>query len=157
MRKYYVAHVDFSEIDSITLDQISHDRAIEKLTGEGAIDEKKKPNVEYINLFSGSVSLPFFNKLERRMNRRRGGITGVRDTLQKLYKGKEYTAMYLLIAVYYGFMEWSVPDVLTCLPAAPAALSMFMGEFMEDFDEFIEDLESRSEDEDGDETDDESE
>jgi hypothetical protein len=140
MRKYYESHVDFSEIETVTCDKISHENAIEKLTEAGAFNEKGKPNVNFLNTLSGATSAPFFTKLERRLARRRGGIGGAYETFKNLLSRKEYTAMYLYLVILYGFLEWRVPELLSYLPAAPDVLKIFMGEFLADFEEFLEEM-----------------
>ena len=140
MKKYFVSHVDFTEIAAVSTDQITLDTAVEKLTEAGAINAKKKPDVNYLNTLSATVSLPFFSKLQKRLSRRRGGITAVHTLMKNLYTGKEYTAMFLYLVIQYGFLEWQVPEMLTYLPAVPDALKAYMTEFIADFEEFIAEL-----------------
>ena len=137
MKKYYISHIDFSEIEAVSTDEFSNENAVKKLTESGAINSKGKPDAKYLNTLSNTLSPSFFSKLIRRLARRRGGIRTVYDTLLKLQNAKEYTAMYLYIVIYYGFVEWQVPELIACLPAAPDALKVFLGEFMDDFDEFL--------------------
>jgi len=152
MKKYYVAHVDFSEIETVTTDQISHDAALERLTAEGALNAKGKPDPNYLNALSGSFAAPFLTKLARRVSRRRGGLAGVYETFKKLHAAKEYTAMYLYMAILYGFIEWRVPDIVTALPASPDALKLYMSEFMADFGEVLNELAAENEPENFDES-----
>ena len=58
MRKYYVSHVDLSEIEAISVDKTSLENAVEKLTEAGAINAKGKPDANTINNLSGSLSFP---------------------------------------------------------------------------------------------------
>lgn len=140
MRKYYMSHVDFSEIATVSTDEISKEIAISKLTESGAINEKGKPDANFLSTLCGSVSSPFFMKLHKRLSRRRGGIGGAYEILKKMHSAKEYTAMYLYIVIMYGFLEWQVPDLLVQLPAVPDALKMFMAEFIGDFEEFVNEI-----------------
>ena len=140
MRKYYMSHVDFSEIATISTDKTSYDDAILKLTEAGAINAKGKPDVNYLNTLSGGTSIPFFTKLERRLSRRRGGIEDTYGTLKNMFGAKEYTAMYLYIVIMYGFIEWQVPQVISKLPAVPEVLKVFMSEFMADFEDYMQEI-----------------
>jgi hypothetical protein len=140
MKKYYMSHVDFSEIDTITGDEITRENALAKLNEAGALNAKGKPDASFLSTLSASVSAPFFAKLQKRLSRRRGGAGGVYETLQRLYAGKEYTAMYLYIVIMYGFLEWQVPQTVSALPVVPEALKAFLAEFMSDFTEFINEI-----------------
>jgi len=140
MKKSYVSHVDFSEINTVSTDELTKETALARLTEVGAITAKGRPDVNYLNALSGKVSAPFCGKLQRRLSRRRDGVTGVYSLLQRMYGDKEYTAMYLYIAIMYGYLEWQVPEILSLLPASPEALKVFMGEFMADFEEFLRDM-----------------
>ena len=140
MRKYYMSHVDFSEIDAISNDETTREIALAKLSEVGALNSKGKPDANYLNTLSGSVSTPFFAKLQKRLSRRRGGVGGAYEILQRLYDNKEYTAMYLYIVIMYGFIEWQVPQVVSMLPVVPEALKAFMTEFMDDFTEFMNEI-----------------
>jgi len=145
MRKYYESHVDFTEIATVSNDEISKDNAIERLTEAGAINAKGKPDVSHLSTFSASISAPFFTKLEKRLSRRRGGIAEAYETLKQMQDGKEFTAMYLYIVIMYGFLEWRVQGILAQLPAVPDALKAFMGEFMSDFEEYMSEMAARQE------------
>ena len=73
--------------------------------------------------------------MKKRISRRPGGIAGVKNTMQKLYDRKEYTALFLYLAILYGFLEWQVPEKILLLPAVPDALKIFEGDFLSVFDE----------------------
>ena len=143
MRKYYVSHVDLSEIEAISVDKTSLEISIEKLTEAGAINAKGKPDINIINNLSGSLSFPFFGKLSRRLSRRRGGIRTFYETVQKLQSAKEFNALYLYIVIHYGFIEWQVPALVTCMPAVPDVLKAYINEFMADFEEFINEQDAK--------------
>ena len=143
MRKYYMSHVDFSEIDTLSNDEITRKNALAMMTEAGAINAKGKPDANVINNLSGSSSYQFFSKLSKRLSRRRGGIRAVYELLQKMQAAKEYTAMYLYIVIHYGFLECQVPRLVTCLPVIPEALKMFLTEFMADFEEFMSELDAQ--------------
>ena len=145
MRKYYISHVDFSEIDAISNDETTREIALTRLNDAGAIDSDGNPDINYLNTLSGSVSIPFFTKLERRLSRRRGGVESAYEILQRLYDNEEYTAMYLYTVIMYGFIEWQVPQVVSMLPAVPEALKAFMSEFIADFSEFINEIDEDEE------------
>ena len=143
MKKYYVSHVDFSEIDALSNDEVTRENALAMLTEAGAVNGKGKPDTSYLNTLSGSFAFQFFGKLAKRLSRRRGGIRLVYEMLQKLSAAKEYTAMYLYIVIHYGFLEWQVPRQITCLPAVPDALKIWLSEFMADFEEFLTEMDAQ--------------
>lgn len=146
MKKYYMAFVDFSEIINVTADEEQLKKAYTRMTELGLLTEKGNPSSAKISSLTASVSLPFFDKLKRRISRRTGGIVGVKDTLKKLYGKKEYNAMFLYICFLYGFMEWQVPEQVLLLPAAPEALKLFAAEFLSVFEAYITNLGQESED-----------
>ena len=74
-------------------------------------------------------------KLKKRISRRPSGIAGAKDTMQKLYDRREYTALFLYLAILYGFLEWQVPEKILLLPAVPDALKAFEGDFLSALDE----------------------
>ena len=87
MKKYFMAFVDFSEIANITANMEQLDRAKARMAELGLLTEKGNPSPSQIGSLSASVSTSFFGKLQRRLSHRYGGITAVRETMQKdVYK-----------------------------------------------------------------------
>lgn len=65
---------------------------------------------------------PMLEKLERRLRRHRdGGVGTVIRTMQMLYAQGDMQALYLYTAIFYGVIEWRVPEELALLPAEPPA------------------------------------
>lgn len=156
MKKYYLSHVDFSEIINVTADTEQIEQAKERMNELGMLTEKGNPATAAISTMTESLSKSFFIKLQRRLRYRNGGITAVRDTLRKIYERKDYYGFFLYIAFLYGFLEWQVPGRVVLLPAVPEALKCYCTELMAAFDKFIEEnAETESEDtaEDGNQTD----
>lgn len=156
MKKYYLSHIDFSELVNVTADAEQLDLAKERMVELGLLTEKGNPATGAISALFGSLSKSFFIKLQRRLRYRNGGVTAVRDTLRKIYDRKDYYGFFLYIAFLYGFLEWQVPGRVVLLPAVPEALRCYCAELMTAFDKFIEDnAEAESEDnaEDGNQTD----
>ena len=146
MKKYYMSFVDFSEIVNVTADEAQLEKARERMTELGLLTEKGNPSSTQISSMTASVSAPFFDKLKRRINRRPGGITAVKDTVKKLCDKKEYTALFLYLCFLYGFMEWQVPERVLLLPAAPDALKLFASEFLAEFERYLANAGKESED-----------
>ena len=142
MRKYYMSHVDFSEIETISKDETTREIAMTRLTEGGALNAKGKPDAGYMRNLSETFAPPFFAKLQRRLSRRRGGIGGAYEIFSRLQSGKEYTAMYLYLVILYGFLEWQVPQMVAQLPVVPEALKAFLTAFMEDFSSFMANMET---------------
>lgn len=137
MKKYYMSFVDFSEIINVTADEEQLGKARERMTELELLTEKGNPSPSQISNVVSSVSAPFFDKLKKRISRRPGGITSVKDTMKKLADRKEYTAVFLYLAFLYGYLEWQVPEKVLLLPAAPDALKIFASDFMAAFDNFL--------------------
>lgn len=138
MKKYYLSHIDFSELVNVTADEEQLKSARERMTELNMLTEKGNPATAAISSMVGSLSKSFFLKLQRRMRYRNGGIADVRDTLKKLYDRKDYYGFFLYISFLYGFLEWQVPGRVVLLPAVPEALRCYCTEFMAAFDKFIE-------------------
>ena len=137
MKKYYMAFVDLSEIVNVTADEEQLEKAKERMKELGLLTEKGNPSPSQIGSMTVSVSAPFFDKLKRRISRRPGGISAVRNTVTKLYDKKEYTAFFLYLCILYGFMEWQVPERVLLLPSVPEALKLFAAEFITAFDSYL--------------------
>ena len=138
MKKYYLSHIDFSELVNVTADEEQLSNARERMTELGLLTEKGNPATGAIGSMVGSLSKSFFLKLQRRLRNRNGGISAVRDTLKKLYERKEYYGFFLYLSFLYGFLEWQVPGKLVLMPAVPEALRCYCTEFMAAFNKFIE-------------------
>ena len=150
MKKYYLSHIDFSELINITADPVQLAEARKRMQELGMLTEKEKPSISSLTITAGSGSRSFFIKLRKRL-RRRCDIQVVRKTLQMLYNRKDYYGFYLYIAFLYGFLEWQVPERVMLLPAAPEALKCYCGELLSALDEFLsssKDNEEAEEDED---------
>ena len=140
MRKYYLSHIDFSEIINVTADEKQINEAKKRMRELKFLTEKGNPSVGGIGIMTINTSKPFFAKLYRKMQRRRGGAEAVRDTLKKLFERKDYYGFYLYVAFLYGFLEWQVPEPVVLLPAVPEALKIYCSEFMDVFDFFLKEM-----------------
>lgn len=138
MKKYYLSHIDFSELVNVTADEEQLSSARERMTELKLLTEKGNPATGAISSMVSSFSKSFFLKLQRRLRYRKGGVTAVRDTLKKLYDRKDYYGFFLYISFLYGFLEWQVPVRVVLLPAVPEALKCYCTELMAAFDKFIE-------------------
>lgn len=135
MKKYYMSFVDFSEIVNVTADEEQLGKACNRMTELELLTEKGNPSPAQIGNVAQAEAGPFYEKLKRRISRRPGGIVGIKHTMQKLYDRKEYTALFLYLAILYGFLEWQVPEKVSLLPTIPDALKIFEGEFLSALDE----------------------
>ena len=108
MKKYYMSFVDFSEIINVTADEEQLTKACDRMAELELLTEKGNPSPAQIGSVAQAEAGPFFDKLKKRISRRPGGIAGAKDTMQKLYDRKEYTALFLYLAILYGFLEWQV-------------------------------------------------
>lgn len=140
MKKYYLSHIDFSEIINITADEKQIEEAKNKMKELKFLTDKGNPSVGGIGIMTINTSKPFFAKLYRKIRRRRGGAEAVRDTLKKLYERKDYYGFYLYVAFLYGYLEWQVPEPVVLLPAVPEALKIYCHEFMDVFDFFLKEM-----------------
>ena len=136
MKKYYLSHIDFSELINITADSDQLNRSKERMKELGILTDKGNPSVSTITVIATNGSHAFFVKLQKRM-RRRGSVAGIKDTLQKLYDRKDYYGFYMYMAFLYGFLEWQVPERVVLLPAVPEALKCYCSELLEAFDGFL--------------------
>ena len=137
MKKYYLSHIDFSEIINVTTDEAQLFRARERMLELGMLTEKGRPSTTALNSMVRGGSEAFFIKLQKRLRRRNGGAAAVKDTLKMLCDRKDYYGFFLYIAFLYGFVEWQVPERVTLLPAAPDALKYYCNEFVAAFDVFL--------------------
>lgn len=135
MKKYYMSFVDFSEIINVTADEEQLTKACDRMAELELLTEKGNPSPAQIGIVAQAEAGPFYDKLKKRISRRPGGIAGAKDTMQKLYDRKEYTALFLYLAILYGFLEWQVPEKILLLPAVPDALKAFEGDFLSALDE----------------------
>ncbi len=136
MKKYYLSHIDFSEIIYLTADEGRIEQAKSRMTELKLLTEKGNPSTSAIASSTKYLSRAFLNKLQKRLMRREGGIKTVRDTLQKLCDRKDYYGFFLYIAFLYGFLEWQLPERIMLLPAVPDALKCFCNEQMKAFNKF---------------------
>ena len=137
MKKYYLSHIDFSEIINVTADESQLCHARERMNELGMLTEKGTSNHSTISAMADADSGAFFIKLQKRLRRRSGGVTAVKDTLQMLYDRRDYYGFFLYITFLYGFVEWQVPEKVTLLPAAPDVLKLYCKEFVAAFDSFL--------------------
>ncbi len=138
MRKYYLSHIDFSEIINVTADEEQILKSKEQMLELDLITEKNKPSVDAIKTLVANQTNPFFIKLKRRLQYRNGGIELVRDTLKKLYDSKDYYGFFMYVAFMYGFLEWQVPYNVVLLSAVRETLMCYCKEFVEKFDRFLQ-------------------
>lgn len=139
MKKYYLSHIDFSEIVNITADEEQLERAKNRMIELELLTEKGISSAKNICTMTADLSEAFFIKLRRRLRYRNGGIIDVRDTLKKLYDRSDYYGFYMYVAFLYGFLEWQVPGRVVLLPAVWEALEFYCTAFLEAFNKFIED------------------
>lgn len=137
MKKYYLSHIDFSEIINVTTDESQLSHARERMQELGMLTEKGKPSTSTIADMVRTNSRAFFIKLQKRLRRRNGGAAAVNDTLHMLCDRKDYYGFFMYIAFLYGFVEWQVPERVTLLPAAPDVLKCYCAEFVAAFDVFL--------------------
>ena len=130
-----MSFLDFSEIINVTADEEQLTNACDRMAELELLTEKGNPSPAQIGIVAQAEAGPFYDKLKKRISRRPGGIAGVKNTMQKLYDRKEYTALFLYLAILYGFLEWQVPEKILLLPAVPDALKIFEGDFLAAFDE----------------------
>lgn len=152
MRKYFLSHIDFSEITYITSNAELIDTAKDQLTSFGLLTEKGNPSPSHISELADRLVPSFFRKLQKRMDRIPGGVRDVCATMNKLYERREYTAIFFYIAFLYGFMEWQVPRRVSAMPASNEVLKIFCFEFITKLSACLDKHEQDSED---DKTDDE--
>lgn len=136
MKKYFLSHIDFSEVVNVTADEKQLSRARERMKELKMLTDKGKPLVSAISLTANTEAGALFNKLRKRL-RRRGGVRAVKATLHMLYDRKDYYGFFLYLAFLYGFLEWQLPEKLTLLPAAPVALKCYCGEFLDAMDKYF--------------------
>ena len=137
MKKYYISHIDFSEIVNVTADEAQRTHAKERMQELGILTEKGNPSTTTISGMVRTGSREFFIKLQKRLRRRNGGVATVKDTLQMLCDRKDYYGFFMYITFLYGFVEWQVPEKVTLLPAAPDVLKLYCKEFVAAFDSFL--------------------
>lgn len=138
MKKYYLSHIDFSELINVTADAEQLEIAKTRMIELGLLTEKGNPATAVIGSMVDSLSKSFFIKLQRRLRYRNGGIASVKDTMKKLYDRKDYYGLFLYIAFLYGFLEWQVPGRVVLLPAVPEALKCYCTDLITAFDKFTE-------------------
>lgn len=142
MRKYYISHIDFSEIVNVTTDPAQLETARKRMKELGLLTEKGNPSPATIGAALNRLVPPFLSKLGKRISRRPGGINGVYETLQDLYERREYVGYFLYVVFFYGFIEWLVPEQIALMPASPETLKAFCTTFKERFSAFQAEKES---------------
>lgn len=138
MKKYYLSHIDFSELINVTADAEQLEIAKTRMIELGMLTEKGNPATAAIGSMVDSLSKSFFIKLQRRLRYQNGGIASVKDTMKKLYDRKDYYGFFLYVAFLYGFLEWQVPGRVVLLPAVPEALKCYCTDLITAFDKFTE-------------------
>ena len=136
MRKYYLSHIDFSEIVNITTDVSQLRRARARMQRLGLLMANGKPAISYIGHYAERSFTSFFVKLSKRL-RNRGGIESVAATLQMLCDRHDYYGFYLYLVILYGFVEWQVPERVVLIPALSPALKTFCESFLKALNKFI--------------------
>lgn len=142
MRKYYISHIDFSEIVNVTTDPAQLETARRRMKELGLLTEKGNPSPATIGAAVNRLAPPFLSKLSKRISRRPGGINGVYETLQDLYERREYVGYFLYVVFFYGFIEWLVPEQIALMPASPETLKAFCTAFTERFTAYRAERES---------------
>ncbi len=130
MKKYYLSHIDFSEVINVTADEQQIERAKARMTELRLLTDKGNPSPATIAKMTENLSRSFLNKLEKRLSRRDGGIYAVKETLEMLYERNDYYGFFLYVAFLYGFLEWQVPESIMLLPAVPDALKCYCSELL---------------------------
>ena len=153
MKKYYLSHIDFSEIINVTADEKQIKSARARMTELGLLTKKGNPAPTAIGTMTADISMSFFVKLDKKMRRRPGGVSATKATLQKLYDRKDYYGFFLYIAFLYGFLEWQVPESISLLPAVPEALTCYCNEFILEFDDYLNKNSTKESEEADDQTD----
>ena len=138
MKKYYLSHIDFSELVNVTADEEQLGIARERMIELGLLTEKGNPATAKIGSMVGSLSKSFFVKLQRRLRYHKGGIIAVRDTLKKIYDRKDYYGFFFYVSILYGFIEWQVPNEVTLMPATSETLRCYCTELMIALNNFID-------------------
>lgn len=142
MRKYFISHIDFSEIVNVTTDPAQLETARRRMKELGLLTEKGNPSPATIGAAVNRLAPPFLSKLSKRISRRPGGINGVYETLQDLYERREYVGYFLYVVFFYGFIEWLVPEQIALMPASPETLKAFCTAFTERFTAYRAERES---------------
>lgn len=145
MKKYYLSHIDFSELINVTADSEQIEKAKKRMVELGLLTEKGNPAPSVIESMTVNISKSFFAKLHRRLRRRAGGVSAVKDTLRKIYDSKDYTAFFLYVAFLYGFVEWQVPERIMLLPAVPEALKCYCNDFITALEAYLKENAAESE------------
>lgn len=153
MKKYYLSHVDLSEINNVTTDAEQLERAKERLIELELLNSKGNPVTDAISADTVNTSWSFFAKLDKRLRRRNGGIILAQNTFRKLLERRDYYGFFLYLSIWYGFLEWQVPEKFMLYPAVPDALKCFCKEFMEAFDNYTREMGIDEEDTESDEND----
>lgn len=136
MKKYYLSHVDFSELINVTADPVQIKRARRRMQELGMLSAEGRPAISVITVTANRGSQSFFIKLRKRL-RHRGGIEATAATLQMLCDRKDYYGFFLYLTFLYGFLEWQVPERLTLLPASWGSLKCYCTEFMAALNRFV--------------------
>lgn len=139
MKKYYLSHIDFSEIINVTSDEEQLQSARNRMAELGLLTEKGNPSTSAIVSMTQTSSKSFFVKLNKRLSRRFGGCELILNTIKKLCIRKDYYGIFMYIAFLYGFLEWQLPERVTLLPAVPEALKIYCLEFILDFEKWLAD------------------
>ena len=139
MKKYYISHIDFSEIVNVTTDEAQLSRATARMKELDMLTEKGIPKQSVIAGMADPDSKSLFIKLHKRLRRRNGGAKAVKEALQGLCDRRDYYAVFFYIVFLYGFVEWQVPERVTLLPAVPEALKYYCKDFVAAFDSFLKD------------------
>ena len=147
MKKYNMSNVDFSEIVNVTADSEQLYRAEDRMKEIGLMTEKGNASPARISDTVETYLPPFFEKLTRRLIRRTGEIQNMSATFTMLAEKREYTAVFLYLAILYGFLQWRVPESFSLLAANPDTLKCFALEFTERLSEQVGTLEIGDKDE----------
>lgn len=144
MKKYFLSHIDFSEMVNVTTDVRQIERAKERMIELRLLTDKGNPSVSYITKTTRSLTHLLIDKLDFRLQNRYGGVTAVASTMRMLYERQEYYACFMYIAFLYGFLEWQVPERISLLPAVPEALKCYCTVLMQMLENFCKESEAMS-------------
>ena len=140
MKKYDYSVIDFSEIENITTDYAKIKKSADRMKELGLLMPNGEVYEQAIKSTARVICTSFFGKLKRRIRYVEGGISEIFLNYSMMVERNDILAAYFYIAFLYGFMQWSVPEAVSLLPADDNALKLFVSEFGKRFSAYIEDM-----------------
>lgn len=136
MNNYNISLVNLSEMRFLTGDEKEYENAAEILAEHGLITEKGNPSVDGISELNGYHTPKLLSRLSLKLKFRENGFEHMRNTYLKMYSEKDYTGMFLLTVLMYGFIGRRVPLDLNLISSRRELLKIFFGEFAGTLEEF---------------------